>query len=195
LKQLNDALGPDFASRFEPDTVASPFVQSALTSGRSKADDFISNMLKRGTLSEAARGKAVNAIDTQAPTVSSKLSGLGSTLLASDRAKLTDLANTARGTAQQTPEGTTFDPTPLVNQIASAGQGYAGSFGDRFNASLPPGDLFDTSGIAGASGAVTGPQNVSYDPYAQEGGKLTTGLGDTSSAPPSVTGKRRTSIF
>jgi hypothetical protein len=194
LKQLNDVLGSDFESRFEPSTVGDPFVQSALTSGRSKADEFISNMLRRGTLTESGRAGAIDVLNRQTPTVQSRLGGISTGLLTSDRARLTELANAARGTAQQTQEGTEFDPTPLVNQIASAGQSQAGTFGARFNASLPPGDLFDVSGVAEAGGGVTGPRNIQFDPYAQEGGKLTTGLSDTGAPPPSSS-KRRTSVF
>jgi hypothetical protein len=194
LMRLNEALGQGFESRFEPDTVASPFVQSALASQRGRANDFISNMLKRGTLTESGRGKAVSALDLQTPGVQSKLSDLSTALLNADRANLTNLANVKRGQAQQTPLGTEYDPSSAINELTQAGQGYAGSFGGRFNAVLPPGDLFDTSGLGVAGGGVTSPQNVSYDPYAVEGGKLTTGLGDTSTPPPSST-KRRTSVF
>jgi hypothetical protein len=150
-------------------------------------------MLKRGTLSEAARGKAISALDTQTPNAQTRLQNVGTGVLSSDRANLMNLANSLRGSVGGT-SGEGFDPSPLVNQIASLGQSQSSTFGDRFNQGLPPGDLFDTSGIAGASGAVTGPNNVSYDPYSQEGGKLTTGLSDSNAAPPSST-KRRTSIF
>lgn len=194
LQQLNDALGSGFESRFEPDTIASPFVQSTLTSGRGKADEFIANMIKRGTLTESGQSGAASALDKQTSGIQSRLSDISNALLGSDRARLTDLANAARGTAQQTPEGTEFDPTPYVNQISSAGQAQAGTFGDRFSQALPSGDLFDTSGLAGAGGGVTSPQNISFDPYAQEGGKLSTGLGDTV-APAAADKKRRTSVF
>jgi hypothetical protein len=194
LARLNEALGQGFESRFEPDTVASPFVQSALTAQRGKADDFIANMLKRGTLSETGRGKAVSALDLQTPGVRSKLTDLSTALLNADRANLTNLANTKRGQAQQTPSGTEYDPASAISELAQAGQGYAGSFGGRYNATLPPGDLFDVSGIGAAGGAVASPQNVSYDPYAVEGGKLSTGLGDAVT-PPAADKKRRTSVF
>jgi len=194
LKQLNDTLGSGFESRYLPDTLDDPFINTALTSGRSKADEFIQNMLKRGVLNESGRGNAVKALDTQTGGITSKLNALGSALISSDRANLTNLANQKRAQAQGTPVGTEFDPTPLVNEIASTGQGYAGSFGTRFNASLPPGDLYDTSGIGAASGAVTGPQNVSYDPYAVEGGQLSTGLDDQAPAVPAEK-KRRTTVF
>jgi len=194
LKQLNDALGSGFESRLLPDTLDDSFVNTALTSGRGKADEFIQNMLKRGTLTESGRGSAIKALDTQAGGVQSKLNALSSALLQGDRANLTNLANAKREAAQGTPVGTEFDPTPYVNEINAAGQGYAGSFGNRFNASLPPGDLFDTSGLASAGGAVTRPQNISFDPYAQEGGTLSTGL-DDQGAPAPAEKKRRTTVF
>jgi hypothetical protein len=193
LQQLNDALGSGFESRYEPDTVASPFEASALTSGRSKADDFISNMLKRGTLTESGRAGATSALDLQTPGIQTKLQNIGSGILSSDRSNLTNVANNLRGSVGGT-SGEGFDPTPLVNQIASTGAAQSGTFGDRFNASLPPGDLFDTSGIASAGGGVSAPENIQFDPYSQEGGKLNTGLDDSSSVLPSG-GRRRTSVF
>ena len=193
LQKLNAALGSGFENTYLPDTLDDPFINTALAKGRSSADDFISNMIKRGTLSGPAEAKARAALDAQTPGVTSKLGGIGSTLLGTDRTNLTNFANTQRGVAQQTPAGADFDPTPLVNQIAQTGQGYAGTFGDRFNAALPAGDLYDTSGIGSLSGAVTSPKNVAYDPYAVEGGKLKSGLED--SGEPAPKKKRTTEVF
>lgn len=194
LRKLNEAYGSDFESRYLPDTLDDPFISTALSGGRSKADEFISNMVKRGTLSDSGRAKAVAALDAQTPGVTSRLSNIGGGLLGTDRANLTNLANVQRGQASQTPEGSEFDPTPLVSQLASTGQGYAGSFGDRFRAAIPEGSLYDTSGIGELSGAVTGPQNISYDPYAVEGGKLKSGVSDDTEAPPPKK-KRTTEVF
>ena len=194
LQRLNEALGSDFETRYEPDTVASPFVQNALSSSRSKADDFIANMLKRGVLSETGRAGAAKTLDTQSSGVSSKLGGLSAALLAGDRANLTNRANEARTAAQGIRDDQAYDPSSVLGDLATLGQSQASTFGSRYNAALPPGDLFDTSGIAGAGGGVTSPQNVLYDPYAVEGGKLSTGLGDTTTAP-AADKKRRTSVF
>jgi len=194
LQRLNDTLGSGFENRLLPDTLDSPFVNAAYTTQRGKADDFIANMLKRGTLTESGRAGAIGALDTQAGGIRSKLNDLGSALLTADRGRLTNLANAKRAEAQQTPTGADYDPSGALNAINAAGVDYAGSFGNRFNASLPTGDLFDTSGIGAASGGVTSPQNVAFDPYAQEGGKLTTGLGDNV-APAASDKKRRTSVF
>lgn len=192
LRRLNETLGQGFESRLLPDALTGPFVSSAISSGRSKADEFIANMLKRGTLSPVGKAGATSALDTQAGNVRSRLDELGRTLLGADRAQLTNLANQKRQAAQA--DGT-FDPAAAFSDINTAGQGLAGSFGSRFSAALPPGDLFDTSGLAAAGGAITGPQNISFDPYAQAGGTLKTGLGDTTSAPPSSGKKRTTAVF
>jgi hypothetical protein len=193
LQKLNAALGSGFENTYLPDTLDDPFINTALAKGRSSADSFIANMLKRGTLSGPAEAKARAALDAQTPGVTSRLGGIGSTLLGTDRTNLTNFANTQRGVAQQTPAGADFDPTPLVNQIAQTGQGYAGTFGDRFNAAIPAGELYDTSGIGSLSGAVTSPKNVAYDPYAVEGGKLKSGLEDAEAPAPKK--KRTTEVF
>ena len=192
LQRLNETLGQGFENRLLPDTLGDPFVNSTIASGRSKADDFIANMLKRGTLSPVGESSARAALDTQAGGVRSKLTDLSKALLGADRSKLTALADTKRQAAQADPS---FDPSAAFGDINAAGQGYAGSFGSQFASSLPPGDLFDTSGLAAAGSAVTGPQNIAFDPYAQSGGKLTTGLGDTESSLPSVGKKRTTAVF
>jgi len=164
------------------------------TGGSQGANIRVLNNSYGGSGFSQAEFDAIKALDTQAGGVQSKLNALSSALLQGDRANLTNLANAKREAAQGTPVGTEFDPTPYVNEINAAGQGYAGSFGNRFNASLPPGDLFDTSGLASAGGAVTRPQNISFDPYAQEGGTLSTGL-DDQGAPAPAEKKRRTTVF
>lgn len=194
LNQLNALLGSDFASRYLPDTLDDPFVSSAVGAQRGKADQFIQNMLKRGTLTEAGRGGATKVLDDQTAGVTSKLNQLSSALLGADRNRLTDFANTKRNEVAGIPPSASFDPTPYVNQVAQTGQGYASTFGSRFNETLPAGDLFDTSGIAGAGGGVSSPQNVLFDPYAQEGGQLKTGLEDQGESVASDR-KRRTTVF
>lgn len=194
LQRLNDALGSDVESRYLPDTLDDPFVSSAVSAGRGKADEFINNMLKRGTLTEQGRQSATGLLDAQTAGATKKISDYGAGLLGTDRANITNLINTGRQQASATPEGTEFDPTALVNQIAAAGQGSASSFGDRFASGLPAGDLFDTSGIGGVGGAVTSPQNIQFDPYSQEGGKLNTGLDSTSTAA-APKKKRTTAVF
>jgi hypothetical protein len=190
LQRFNESLGSGFESRLLPDTLDDPFIDRTITSGRNKADAFIENMLKRGTLTTSGRSGAINALDKQSGSVRSRLNELGNVLLGNDRGRLTNLANTKRQLASDP----SFDPMAAINDITTTGQGYAGTFGDRFASSLPPGDLFDTSGLSTAGGAVTGPQNISFDPYAQSGGTLKTGLGDQISTPPS-TKKRTTAVF
>lgn len=193
LQRLSAALPSGFESTYLPDTLDDPFIANTVAGGRTKADQFIANMFKRGTLSDSARAKAIAALDAQTPGVTSKIGSYGTNLLGTDRASLTNLANTGRTAASQTPYGTDYDPTGLVSQIASTGGGLAGSFGDRFKASIPAGDIYDTSGIGDISGAVTSSQNVSYDPYAVEGGKLKSGLEDTEA--PVAKKKRTTEVF
>jgi len=190
LQKLNEGLGPNFESRLLPDTLDDPFVSSALTKGRGTADELISNMLRRGTLSDTGGTRARAALDKQTPGATSKLNDISMALLNADRGKLTSLANTKRAGAQAAGEG--YDPSGDIGEINTTGQGFAGSFGDRFNAAVPSGGLYDVSGLGASGGGVTGPQNVSYDPYAQEGGKLNTGLQATGGEQAAPTKKKRT---
>jgi len=190
LQKLNEGLGSGFESRLLPDTLDDPFVNTALTKGRGTADEFISNMLRRGTLSDTGGIKARASLDKQTPGATNKLNDISMALLNADRGKLTNLANAKRAGAQQA--GPSYDPSGDINEINTTGQGFAGSFGDRFNAALPAGDLYDVSGLGAAGGGVTSPQNVQYDPYAQEGGKLNTGLQATGGEQAAPTKKKRT---
>lgn len=193
LQSLNDSLGSGFESRYLPDSVDDSAVASTVSGQRDKANAYIANMLKRGTLTEAGRGTAVKALDTQTPNVRSRIQQLSDTILAGGRNQLTDIANTGRQTAAGTPEGSVFDPSGVLGQLSNTSSAFSSGYGSKLASSLPAGvDYFDTSGI-GASG-VTRPNNVSVDPYAVEGGNLNTGL-DDDSASSSPKKQRRTTVF
>ena len=192
--KLQGLLPPGFENTLIPGSVADPYITSAMGKARTGAQSIIENMLKRGTLNETGRASGLKALEAQDPTVRTKLSGLSNVLLENERAKLRGIANTGYGAAAGQ-SGETFDPSPYQGQVNTEAaqflQGFPGSFESAVGGA---GSLYDTGGLGAAGGAVSGPRNVSYDPYAVEGGKLSTGIEDPE-APRAPQKKRTTAVF
>jgi len=169
-------LAEGFEMGLLPSTFADPFIESTATAGRSKADEFINNMLKRGTTTASGADAARAALTAQDPGVRSQISSISNTLLDQERAKL-------RG----------YGPGGDINPAQAEATAFQGGFGDLLAGALPPGDLYNTSGLGGAAGAATNSRNVTLDPYAVEGG-LKTGLADAA-AKTTANKKRTTAVF
>jgi hypothetical protein len=169
-------LAEGFEMGLLPSTFADPFIESTATAGRSKADEFINNMLKRGTTTASGADAARASLSAQDPTVRSQIANISNSLLDQERAKL-------RG----------YGPGGDINPAQAEATAFQGGFGDLLAGSLPAGDLYNTSGLGGAAGAATNSRNVTLDPYAVEGG-LKTGLADAA-AKGTANKKRTTAVF
>jgi hypothetical protein len=167
------------ASGFEmgllPDTFDDPFIESSMTAGRAKADDYINNMLARGTTTATGADAARAALAAQDPTVRSQISDISNTLLNQEREKLRS-----------------FGPGGDINPAQAEASAFQGGFGGALSGALPA-DLYSTSGLGGAAGAATNSRNITLDPYASEGG-LKTGLTDPEAKAPGAK-KRTTAVF
>jgi hypothetical protein len=194
--KLQSVLPPGFENTLIPSSAADPYVNTAFTGARGKAQEFISNMLSRGTTTDTGASAGLSALDKQDPGVRSRLSDLSTALLAGGRANLRGIANEGYGAAAGQ-SGETFDPSPWASRASSTASQFLRDFPGSYTKSVgEAGDLYNTGGLSSAAGAAQGSRNISIDPYAQEGGRLSTGLGDSSSgAPPPSDKKRRTSIF
>ncbi len=191
--KLQALLPTGFENTLLPSSAGDPFVESALGKSRGSAQDFIANMIKRGTLTGAGEATGLKALEGQDAGARSKLTGLSNVLFENERAKLRGIAGEGYGAAAGQ-SGETFDPAPYKTRTDTEAQDFLSGFPKSFESSVAgAGPLYDTAGIGAISGAVTGPQNVQYDPYAQEGGKLNTGL-DTSGAG-AAKKKRTTAVF
>lgn len=173
-------------------SLTDPLAAKARSEQRATAQDFIGRMLRRGTLDEAGRVRAQSALDLQDPIATKALGDYGNTLLAAERNKLVELANTGR-TAAGSQAGEFFDPNPykesVDRELASFTAGLPVSY-----ASGAPANLYSTGNLGEVAGAVTGPRNLSYDPYAVEGGNLQTGL-EEESGTQKPSKRRSTSVF
>jgi hypothetical protein len=189
--KLQALLPSGFENTLLPSSAANPFIESALSKSRSGAQDVITNMIKRGTLSGAGETSGLKALEGQDTGARTKLTDLSNVLFENERAKLRGIASEGYGAAAGQ-SGETFDPTPYKTRTDTEAQQFLGGFPSSFESSIGgAGPLYDTSGIGAAAGGVVGPRNVQYDPYAQEGGKLTTGLDQ----PVTPTKKKTTAVF
>lgn len=184
-------------SGFEQSYVPGGFGQSTLETlvgtGRGKAQEFIDTLLKRKTLTGTGASKAATTLGTQEAGARTKLTELRDALLEKERGTLRGIAGGGYSAAGGQ-SGEFFDPSPYQQQVQSEASRFQGAFpGELTSAAGDVSGLFDTSALGGAGGVVSGPQNIQYDPYAQEGGKLTTGLEETGAPPPSK--KRSTAVF
>lgn len=177
---LTPAAPSPLASGFEmgllPDSFASPFIDSTAAAGRSKADEFINNMLKRGTTTASGADAARASLNAQDPGVRSQITDISNTLLNQEREKLRS-----------------YGPGGDISPAQAEATSFQGGFGGALAGALPAGDLYSTAGLPGAAGAATDSRNVTIDPYAVEGGQLKTGL--DSPKPASTSKKRTTAIF
>lgn len=166
------------ASGFEmgllPDTFDDPFIESSMTAGRAKADEFINNMLARGTTTATGADAARASLTAQDPTVRTQISDISNTLLNQEREKLRS-----------------FGPGGDIAPAQAQATAFQGGFGGALSGALPA-ELYSTSGLGGAAGAATNSRNITLDPYAAEGG-LKTGLSDPTAIAPKK--KRTTEVF
>jgi hypothetical protein len=192
LEKLSAVLPSGFEQSLLPASLGTPLVEGAVTTGRGRAIDFINNMLRRGTVTGTGAESARAALGSQDPSVRGRLTDVSNALLENERAKLRGIASEGYTAAGSQP-GDVFDPGPYQGRVSTEASQFQQGFPAAFATSAGDlGSLYDVSGLAGAGGAVTSPQNVQYDPYAVAGGKLTSGLEEPA---PATAKKRTTAVF
>jgi hypothetical protein len=191
--KLQALLPAGFENTLIPSTTDDPYIESSLGKARGTAQQFIENMFRRGTVSGSGRTAGLSAISAQDPTVKGKLEGVSNALLEGGRAKLRGVSSRGYGAATGQ-SGETFDPNPYYNEANTSAAQFLSAFPGSYTTAVGDAGIgYDTSGLGGSAGGVTSPANVAYDPYAVEGGKLSTGLEESGTPPPSK--KRSTAVF
>jgi hypothetical protein len=184
-----------YPAGFETTTIPEDFggstIEANIGRGRTAAQDLIANMLKRGTVSETGGAAATSALGTQEIGLRNRLDAIRDTMVANERAKLRGIVNPGYAAAEQTAAGG-FDPGPYQGQVGAEVAAFTGGFPGAFEAAGGGGG-FDLAALQAGGGSVTDPRNVSIDPYAVEGGKLSSGTGEYSAPAPKK--KRSTSVF
>jgi hypothetical protein len=182
-------------ANFVPGTLDDPAIANIFGAQKTKAQDYINNLFKRGVVTSSGQQSGVAALSGQEPRVRSKLNDVGNLLLEQERGKVRGIYNEGASAAGSVPAGggASFDPTPYVSRAQQDVGGFQGGLADAIAGSIS-GDLFDTSGLAGSSGAPSsGQASLDFDPYAGTGSKLNTGL-DTGGSSTS-TKRRSTAVF
>lgn len=161
---------------FVPNTLDDPTIENIFGTQRGKAQDYLGNLLKRGVITTGGQAAGQAKLAGQEPGVRSKLNDVGNLLLEQERGKVRGIYNQGAAAAGSVGAGASFDPTPYVTNAQNDVSGFTSGLADAFSGQIS-GDLFDTSGLAGASGVPSsGQTNFDFDPYAGTGGKLNTGL-------------------
>jgi hypothetical protein len=190
-QQLQSIFPAGFEQSYIPTGFGSSNIESRLGTARGSAQQLIDTMLKRGTVTPTGATSAAASLGSQDPAIRERLANIANLITAGGQANLRGIANQAFSeVAPLSGEG--FDVTPYRGRVESAAQQFAQSFPGEF-ASRAGGVDYDVAGIGAAGGAPTGEQTLpGYDPYAVEGGKLSTGIegGATGSRK-----KRTTSVF
>lgn len=188
-QKLEALLPPGFDASMLPSDFGAGNIESAISKGRGTAQDFISNMLKRGTLTPGGAGLAGSNLGTQETGLRSRLSGVRDAMVANERAGLRGIANEGY-TAGQGQTGEFFDPAPYQQRVNTELGRFTSGFPDQFTSGGGTAD-FDLNALQSSGGGVSGSQNVALDPYAVEGGKLSAGIAE----PAPGKKKRTTSVF
>jgi hypothetical protein len=189
LGRLNSSFGGDPNSLI-PGSFDDAPISNYFTAQRGKAQDYIGNLLKRGTITQSGQQAGLQALTNQDPKVRTRLNDVGNALLEQERGKVRGIyGEGATAAGSLSGEGASFDP----NTYLSRAQSDISDFGSRLPDAIAAGagdNLFDTAGLSASTGAVSGSQNLDYDPYAVPGGKL-------QNAPVSAdaTKRRTTAVF
>jgi hypothetical protein len=178
---------------FVPGTLDDPAISNIFGAQKTKAQDYIGNLLKRGVVTQSGKDAGISALSTQEPGVRTKLNDIGNLLLEQERGKVRGIYNEGAQAAGGVAAGASFDPTPYVSRAQNDVSTFSSHLPDAIAAQVT-GDLFDTSGLSGASGApASGQTSLDLDPYAGAGGKLNTGLETSGGAAPPK--RRSTAVF
>lgn len=184
--------GDPTGTSFVPGSLDDSAISGIFGAQQGRAQDYIGNLLKRGVITESGRQSGLTALGGQEPGVRTRLNDIGNLLLEQERGNVRGIYNEGAGAAGSVAAGAGFDPSPYVSRARQHVGDFSSGLADAI-ASQVPGDLFDTSGLGGASGAPSsGQTNLDLDPYAAPGGQLKTGLEGRGGSTPK---RRSTAVF
>lgn len=167
-RDINTTFAPDFETSRIGDTADDAILSGIQGEQRSKADDYVNNLVKRGVITSSGQAAANKNLDDQGARVRTILDELGRSSLESGRSRLTDIANRGRQAASNLTPGNTFDPNSYVGQANQAFDEFTAGLGDSIRSKVP-GDLYDTSSLASIAGSAQGAGNLKFDPSALAG--------------------------
>jgi hypothetical protein len=198
LSSINSLFAPEFQNTAIPDVLGDPLEQEVYGQQRSKADEYLNNLFKRGIITDTGRAKAASNLDEQGARVRTSLDDISKALFGAERDKLAGIADRARGAASSLNVGDAFDINPYAGAYNTELSSFQSALPDRFKASVT-GDLFDTKSLAALAGGAQGAGNQPFDPDALAGTNIPVvgGAETTDEDPfaPKKTATKGTSVF
>jgi hypothetical protein len=193
MNTVNATWAPGFQNTLIPDSYDDELANAVYGEQRSKADNYIQNLLKRGVITDAGAGAASKNLDEQGARVRTQLKDVGQGLLDAERGKIGGIYGQAKDAASTVDIGQSFDPNAFTKLIGDNVSEFNNTFGDSFRAGIP-GDLFDTSALSSIAGGAQGAGNTAFDPNAVSAGVI--GSSETEDDPNKPkTPQRTTSVF
>lgn len=193
LSGINSRYAPGFENTILSDAYDDPLAGDIYNEQYAKGTDYLSNLRKRGVITDTGYGAGVKNLDTQGARVRTQLQDIGKTLLDQERSKLGGIVDTGRQRASTLGVNESFDFSPYDTQVQSSLSDFGSKFADSFRAGIP-GDLFDTSGLAAVAGGAQFAGNTPFDPNAVAGPVATTDETDPFSGQKPVQ-KRTSTVF
>jgi hypothetical protein len=158
LSGVNALQAPEVAN-----TSDDALIEQILNEQRGGAEDFATNLLKRGVITDTGYGAATADIGRQAETARGLLGELGSTILGGERSTLENILNQGKQTASTLNLGQSFDPSKIGTNLQSEFDQFMANLPSQFRAQAPT-QLFNTAGLANIAGQAQGPQNLAFKP-------------------------------
>lgn len=168
LRGINTTFAPDFENQRVTSTLDDPIIGNINTEARTRADDYINNLLSRRVITDTGARGARSDLDRQAASVIASLNDIGSGVLESGRQNLRGIADRGRSAASQLSLGSAFDPSSFQTEADRTFEELLAGLDTQIRSQLPA-DLYDTSGLAAIAGQAQGGQNLAFDPKALAG--------------------------
>lgn len=168
LQGVNSIFSPTYSADRATNSLTDPYVNDIASTQRSSADDIITNMLKRGVITDSGKTAAEAELDRQQPGVLDQLKTLGQGTISGEQSALDAIANKGRQDAQTATLGQTFDPTKYGKQADDQFNDFVNNLGNTLKGKVT-GNLFNTTGLAAIAGAGQGAGNTNFDPSATGG--------------------------
>lgn len=168
LNTIDSILPQNFSTQRITNDVDDATIEAILGEQRGTAEDYLSNLLARGVVTNSGYQGGLKNLDRQAGSARASLDEIGRSLLEGGRGDIDQIITGAQQAASNLRLGQQFDPYSYKSQAQEELENFFSTLGNSFRSKAPT-DLFDTSGLAGVAGASQGAQNTKFDANALAG--------------------------
>jgi len=161
LNDVNSLFGAsDSGATAFADNADDDVLNSILGDQFGTASKSLDNSRSRGILDDTGYNEALSRLTNQKTAGLSKLQSLGGTVLATDRQKLDDIANSGRTAASNYTLGQTFDPSSYQTRFNTTKDALTGSLEGDIRNVIGDSSLFDVNSATQFGGQAQGAQNT-----------------------------------